>query len=124
MARDLMHFFAAGADDLWAGLCAALPAVTQQATFWPPERRVQWVTEVSGWSWTQVFSATVESPSDGSASLRMRLVRRTLPALGDRRRRRHIFAILVDAIDDALTGALPAPPATERVLRWNGAWVD
>jgi hypothetical protein len=121
--RDLTHGFHVSPDALWDALTVSLPVLTQKATWYDHDHRVEWVVSLTGWSWTQVMHASVEPATSGGALLRFAGRSPYRAALGDKRRRRKMFDTLVAAITDAL--AHPMTVRTEAHSRdesrwWNG----
>jgi hypothetical protein len=119
----LTHDFRDSPSALWHALAAALPCVTQQATWYERDHRVEWVVSLTGWSWTQVMHASVEPTDNGSARLRFSGKSPYRAAIGDKRRRQQMFDKLVEAITDALAHPLTmhVEDHTDDEFRWwNG----
>ena len=57
--------FAVSAEALWGALKAALPSVTNQATFYEDEHKVEWTLDLSGFDWPERMNARVEASPDG-----------------------------------------------------------
>lgn len=111
---------------MWRALAAALPRVAQQATWYGHDRRVEWVVDATGLSWSQVLTASVtDAPSSGSV-VTLSGTSPVRPSFGDRRRRKRLFGTLTAAIDDALAHPMTStvePIENDEFRWWNGrAW--
>jgi len=121
--RELTHDFRASPDALWHALTVSLPQLTQQATWYEHDHRVEWVVSSTGWSWTQVMHASVEPTKDGFARLRFAGKSPYRAAIGDKRRRQQKFETLVAAITDALAHPLTLNTeehGDDEFRWWNG----
>lgn len=108
---------------LWQALPAALPSVTQQATWYESARKVEWSIDSTGVSWTQVMTVTVEPQPGGFAKLTLSGRSTYRAAIGDKRRRKRLFDTLVAALNDALAHPLTTPVEQherDEYRWWNG----
>jgi hypothetical protein len=112
------------ADVLWQGLVAALPTVITQAAFFDRDRRVEWTTDTTGWSYPQSMTASVEANTDRTSRLTLTGTTRYRAAIGDKQRRTRIFVALSTEIAAWLAHPLLASPETPRAgdeyRWWNG----
>jgi len=121
--HEFTHDFRVSPDALWHALVASLSCLTQKATWYERDRRVEWVVSLTGWSWTQVMHACVEPTADGFARLRFSGKASYRAAIGDTRRRQQKFDTLVAAMDDALAHPLTMhveDHGDDAVRWWNG----
>lgn len=120
--RPLSHTFAVTPDALWHALTAALPLVTQQATWYERAHRVEWVVDATGSSWTQLQNATVE-PTPQGAVLTFSGKSPYRSAIGDSGRRERAFETLVAAITEAFAHPLTMHVEdhdSDEFRYWNG----
>ena len=124
MARRLTQTFHVTVDALWRALRLALPRVTNQASFWESDHRIQWSSDSTNFSWGLVFTAAVE-PGPGDASvLSVTGKTKAWVSFSDRGQRNAVFDKLVDGVTDVVgRPELMAyeVPTEDRVRYWNGA---
>jgi len=115
--------FRVSPEVLWQALPASLPSVTQQATWYESSHKVEWTVELTGWTWTQVMTVTVEPEPGGFAKLTFTGKSPYRSAIGDKGRRKHVFDTLVAALNEALAHPLTTPVeqhTLDEFRWWNG----
>jgi hypothetical protein len=118
--------FAVSAEALWGALKAALPSVTNQATFYEDEHRVEWTLDLSGFDWPERMSARVEASPDGGAVVTVegKSAYGGAKSVAGPGRRRKAAAALLAAISAAVSpsgGAATRPPTDDDGYRyWTG----
>ena len=119
--------FAVSAEALWGALKTALPSVTNQATFYEDEHRVEWTLDLSAFDWPERMSARVEASPDGGAVVTVEgksAYGAGAKSVAGPGRRRKAAAALLAAISAAVSrsgGAATRPPTDDDGYRyWNG----
>jgi hypothetical protein len=121
--------YAVPVEALWGALKAALPSVTNQATFYEESHRVEWTMDRSAFDWPERMSARVEASRDGGATVTVEGKSAYGAGAGAKSiagpgRRRKTAAALLAAVSAAVSpsgGAATRPPADDDGYRyWNG----
>ena len=110
-------------DQLWQALTASLPVLTHQATWYEHDRRVEWVVDSTGFSWTQNMTASVDEAANGLAVLSFSGRSPYRSALGDSGRRERAFRALTDRVAETLAHPLTMTVehhADDEFRWWNG----
>ena len=113
-------------EALWGALKAALPRVTNQATFYEEAHRVEWTMDRTAFDWPERMSARVEASRDGGAVLTVE--GKSADGIGAKSiagpgRRRKAAAALLAAVSAAVdqSGGATSPPADDDGYRyWDG----
>ncbi len=108
---------------VWRALCAALPVVATQGAFYEHDRRVEWTVALTGWSWTQSWSAQVDDGPGSSTTLRVANWTNYRAAIGDGGRRKKAFETLCTAVRERLDHPMTLPDDTlssDAYRYWNG----
>lgn len=128
VARHLSQDFAVDEAQVWRAVRVALSRVTNQASFWEQERRIEWSEDWSASSWGQVFDVSVSAAGPGSSILSMSHRSTVRLSLADRGRAKAVFERLVEGVRSALAEPATLPvelPSDDRVRYWNGeGWTD
>jgi hypothetical protein len=119
--------YAVSAEALWGALKAALPSVTNQATFYEDAHRVEWTMDLSAFDWPERMSARVEASRDDGAVVTVEgksAYGTGAKSIAGPGRRRKAAAALLAAVSAAVSqsgGAATRPPADDDGYRyWNG----
>ena len=119
--------YAVSVEGLWAALKAALPSVTNQATFYEEAHRVEWTLDLSAFDWPERMSARVEASRDGGAVVTVEgksAYGTGAKSIAGPGRRRKAAAALLAAVSAAVSrpgAAATRPPADDDGHRyWNG----
>jgi len=109
-------------------LKAALPSITNQATFYEDAHRVEWTMDSSGFDWPERMSARVEAAPDGGAAVTVEgksTYGGGTKSIAGPGRRRKAAAALLAAVSAAVSrsggAAIKRPPSDDDGYRyWNG----